>query len=205
MGSMLRTVHRLLRSSRPLRRAVHRTSRGRAAEVVGDVAGAILPSDTVIDIGAGTCTVTEALKARGIEVLPVDIMDFSCVDGLRPLLCDGRSLPFQAGSFEVALLVTVLHHVRDPERVLAEAGRVARRVVVQEDIYEGQIQRYLTYAMDAVTNLELFGHPHSNRDDTGWRETFARMGFRLDATRRKHFWGVFSSATYELTSPPFPK
>jgi SAM-dependent methyltransferase len=51
--------------------------------------------------------------------------------GLRALRCDvERPLPFASGSFATATLVDVLEHTFQPARLLTEAARVAREVVI---------------------------------------------------------------------------
>ncbi len=198
---MQRAFGRILRGVGPLRRFVLRASAARTDEVLRDILGAIRPGDRVLDIGAGTCAIAAGLRARGFDVVPVDVQDFSCVEDLRARLYDGVTLPFPDGAFDVALLVTVLHHVADPDALLAEAGRVARVVVVQEDVYEGRLQRYLTYTMDSLSNLEFVGHPHTNREDVAWRRSFDKLGFRMLSARAKRFWRIFASVTYVLQSP----
>ena len=47
---------------------------------------------------------------------------------------DGRTIPYADEEFDVALLCDVLHHApEDAARLLAEAGRVARHVLVKDD------------------------------------------------------------------------
>jgi SAM-dependent methyltransferase len=46
---------------------------------------------------------------------------------------DGKSVPFDNGSFDVVMLVDVLHHTDDPIGLLREAVRVARQAIVIKD------------------------------------------------------------------------
>jgi ubiquinone/menaquinone biosynthesis C-methylase UbiE len=48
------------------------------------------------------------------------------IDGLAFVTGDGRDLPFEDGSFDAVVCHTALCHIPQPERVLAEAMRVAR-------------------------------------------------------------------------------
>jgi SAM-dependent methyltransferase len=154
--------------------------------------------ERVVDVGAGTCQVAAALHGLEIDIVPVDVHDLSCVDDLTPTLYDGTYLPFDSASFDVALLVNVLHHVSDPDRMLLEAMRVADRIIIHEDIYRSPTQRRLTELMDSITNMEFIGHPHSNRDDAGWRRTFARLGLTVLDAKYRSFWKVFVNATYHV-------
>lgn len=137
-------------------------------------------ADRVLDVGAGNCLLCQELSRRGYDVIPVDVKNLSFVDDIVPVAYDGTALPFGDDSFDVALVITVLHHAPDPNAVLAEAKRVAKRIIVIEEIYENAFEKYLTYAIDSLFNLQFFSHPRSNRTDAAWRETFRRL--RLDVS-----------------------
>jgi SAM-dependent methyltransferase len=66
---------------------------------------------------------------------------------------DGTTIPFADGSFDVALLVDVLHHTDDPAAVLAEAARVASQGVLIKDHYRnGFVAGLILRFMDFVGN-----------------------------------------------------
>src|SRR5207244_11235162 len=50
---------------------------------------------------------------------------------VRPF--DGDTIPYEDGSFDVALLVDVVHHADHPLELLSEARRVARSCLVIKD------------------------------------------------------------------------
>ena len=95
----------------------------------------IKPTDRVLDVGAGDCRLAVRLqKEIGCEVVPVDVEDFNETE-LPLTLFDGKRLPFPDDSFDVVLLIFVLHHAEDVLPVLEEARRVSRKaVVVFEDV-----------------------------------------------------------------------
>ena len=152
----------------------------------------------ILEIGSGPGSLLEALRAAGHNVAAIDVEDTSYDDSLRPMLFDGVTIPFGDRAFDVALLATTLHHAADPDRLIAEAARVANRVIVIEDIYRSPLQRRLTLFADSLTNLEFEGHPHNNRDDAGWRAAFARAGLRVIRAETKPYAGIFLQALYEL-------
>ncbi len=168
----------------------------RARDIYADVALHLSNHDRVLDIGAGACDVTALFLRNGFHVTPLDVKNLSCVDELEPVLFDGARIPFDDDAYDTALLLNVLHHTADPDATLREARRVARRIVIHEDIYRSRLQRHATYLMDSITNLEFVGHPHTNRDDAGWKATFDRLAMTLVATHYKTFWGLFANATY---------
>lgn len=180
------------------RALVRRLGARRADEVVADIVPHLRAGDRIIDVGAGTCQIAARLVARGFAVTAVDVRDQSCEPSIVPVLIDGGTLPFQDRAFDVALLITVLHHTHRPDDVLAEATRVSRRVIVQEDVHRSELQRLATMTMDSIVNLEVLGHPHSNRSDAAWRAAFERLGLQIVASSHKRFWRWFESATYVL-------
>lgn len=180
------------------RAIIRRLGAGRARDIVADIESHISRGARVLDIGAGGCQVAALLRARGVDVTAVDIHDVSCEPTIVPIIVDGETLPFGDDTFDVALLITMLHHTSAPDRVLAEASRVAKRLVIQEDVHMSVAQKYATMAMDSVINLEFFGHPHTNRSDVEWRAAFSRLGLRVVAATQRPFWKLFRSATYAL-------
>jgi ubiquinone/menaquinone biosynthesis C-methylase UbiE len=153
----------------------------------------------ILDIGAGHGGLCRALRQEGFEVVPVDVKDLSLFPDVRPVIYDGKTLPFPGAAFDTSLLITMLHHTPDPEAMLREAMRVTKgRLVVMEDIYRNAVQRELTFLTDSLVNLEFEGHPHTNKTDAGWQEVFARLGLRV--THREEFRTLlfFRQAIYVL-------
>src|SRR6266540_1970897 len=170
------------------RRLLLKLAAPRAQESVDHFGHLLRNGETILDIGAGICDITQVLQSRGYTVTALDVQDFSYVPGIHPVLYDGTKMPFADQQFDTAIILTVLHHTTHPEAVLDEALRVAKRVIITEDIYSNSLHKYLTFGMDSLLNLEFFGHPHSNKTDEQWQALFAREGLRL--TRYKA-WGSF--------------
>ena len=154
--------------------------------------------ERVLDIGSGNGSVTFLLRRRAIRATPLDVKNRSLADDLQPTLYNGQSMPFATNSFDTALLLTVLHHTSNPQQVIQEARRVARRIVIVEDIYDSRVEQLLTYAMDSVMNLQFFNHPRQNRPDGEWRDLFASMGLRLIHCRTDRLFLLFRQVTYVL-------
>lgn len=162
------------------------------------MAASLAPASRLIEIGSGPGSLLEALRKEGYEVVAVDVGDSAFSPHLRAQLFDGETLPFAPDTFETAVLATTLHHAADPDRLIAEAARVAPMVVVIEDVYRSEAQRRLTLFADSLTNLEFDGHPHNNRDEAGWRAAFAAADLTVVRAETKPYAGLFLQALYEL-------
>jgi ubiquinone/menaquinone biosynthesis C-methylase UbiE len=103
------------------------------------------PGPRLADIGGGTGNYAHALREHGWQPLVIDreaaMLARAAAKGLETLRADAQRLPLPDGSFDAAMLVSMLHHVEDPARGVAEAkrvlragGRLAAMVYAREDI-----------------------------------------------------------------------
>ncbi len=170
----------------------------RTKEVLEKVAPYLKKGDRILDIGSGSCTVARGLKDNGYEITLLDVVDKGIYKDFRPIIYDGKNIPFADNSFDVALLITVLHHTREPVEILREAVRVAPRVIVMEDLHKGLFQKYLTFAMDSFLNQEFLGHPHTNMTKEEWEKVFNKLGLKIIDRNIHNFWKFFTSGTFYL-------
>ena len=152
----------------------------------------------MLEVGSGPGSVVEELRARGHSVTALDIQNSAFDDSLAPIVYNGVTMPFEEGKFDTALILTTLHHADDPDQVVREAARVAKRVIIIEDIYKSPIQRMLTKIMDSITNMEFFDHPHNNRDHDGWQACFKALNLKTTHISEKPIAGYFLQALYVL-------
>lgn len=179
-------------------RAVYAVWRSDARRKYSWIEPWIAYGDRVIEVGSGPGSVIDVMRMEGHDVTGLDIIDSSFSSELAPIVYDGKTMPFTDDSFDIALILTTLHHTPDPDRILAEAMRVARRLVVIEDVYETRMQELYTKLTDKLTNLEFVGHPHSNRSDAGWRKTFDQLGLAVKHERIYPLLGIYQQAVYVL-------
>ena len=155
-------------------------------------------NDSILDVGSGNGLVAHTLREVGYEVTPLDVADLSYDDSVKPVVYDGQKMPFEDNTFDVALLLTVLHHIDEPDAVLRESCRVARRVIVIEDIYENKLQKKLTFVMDSLVNWGYAECPHTNKDDAGWRTTFREMKMNLKNVAYRKVLFFFKQGIYHV-------
>lgn len=158
---------------------IYRILKARAKDLAEMVSPHLKKDELILDIGPASCTVTEALIDQGFRVFPLDVENFSIVDTVLPTLYDGDRMPFRDNQFDTSLILFVLHHTPDPVRVLAEAKRVSKKIIILEDIVTSPAHKSLTAALDSLMNLEFYDQPHTNKSDKEWRAVFENLGLKL--------------------------
>ena len=98
---------------------------------------------SVLDVGAGSGRGVKHLlehhpeiEVRGLEPVIAMIRRAEEHNGVPPgciVEGDGAALPFPDGSFDAVCELGVLHHVSDPDAVVREMTRVARKAVFLSD------------------------------------------------------------------------
>lgn len=95
---------------------------------------------SILDVGAGTGRAIEFFRARGRDITGAEPSSAQIAQAIKKgipaahiVQADGQSLPFADGSFDAVCEFGMLHHVRQPERVIAEMLRVARKAVFISD------------------------------------------------------------------------
>lgn len=187
-----------IQSTSLTRKAALRIDHGRVVKHVTSLLPHLSGKKKILDLGCGFCSISHELMEKGFDVTPVDIKNASLYAHITPRLYDGNTLPFPDKYFDAAILVTVLHHIPDPLRVLREVKRVAREIIIIEDTYDNETQKYATYVMDCLTNMEFFGHPHTNRSDEGWEKAFKNLDMTLMNKKNGSFWSIFKSSLFHV-------
>lgn len=154
-----------------LRSLIFRAELGRSQQIIDDFKP-WLGNGSVIDIGTGSGVIAHILKLSDIDIEALDVHDVTVSNLIKPHIYDGEIMPFENNKFETALIVYVLHHTKDPDIIIKEAARLAKRVIVFEDVITTKWNTWLTKFLDSLINLEFFGHPHSNRTHESWLESF---------------------------------
>ncbi len=140
--NVLEAIH----EHRMLNRRVHR---------LASLLSEVLPSQgSCLDVGCGDGQVAKLIMERlpGLHVEGIDTLarDECCIPVAQ---YDGVTIPHPDSSFDVVLLVDVVHHADHPERLLRECSRVARNaVVIKDHQLEGLLAGPTLRFMDGVGN-----------------------------------------------------
>jgi ubiquinone/menaquinone biosynthesis C-methylase UbiE len=114
--------------------------------------------------------------ATGADFTLLDVVDYNR-SKLPMHVYDGRNLPFEENSFDLALLVFVLHHNPDPMPVMREAMRVARKgVLVVENDVRGAVKKPLTRLIDSTEYLHRGVPPcYFTKSTDEWQSFFESL------------------------------
>jgi hypothetical protein len=133
-----------------------------------------------LDVGCGDMTLAEEIHSRAprsdwrcldVHDLPAELHCEQRWNKYRAF--DGRTIPYGELEFDVALLCDVLHHApEDAAQLLAEAGRVAQRVLVKDHFEYGPYSRTMLRLMDFVGN---WGYGVNVPHQYFTREAFTRL------------------------------
>lgn len=159
------------------------------------------PEDKILEIGSGLGTVTHHFKQQGLQITPLDLQDLTVIPNIKPIIYDGKKLPFADDTFDRVLILTVLHHTTNPVSVILEAARVGRQIIIIEDIYRNWLQKYLTFFVDSLVNFEFIGHPHSNQTDDQWKHIFQDLNLTISYSTSHQFLIFFRQSVYVLEKP----
>ena len=161
----------------------------RRIEVLARHLRELLPREAnVIDVGSG-----DGLLARRVMDARPDVA-ITGVDVLaRPTahipveIFDGIRLPFDANSFDTAMMVDVLHHASEPDTLLRELARVARRrVLIKDHLVSGALAHPTLRFMDWVGNRRHgVALPYSYWTPDRWERGFANAGLRVVEQRER--------------------
>ncbi len=122
-------------------------------------AAAVGPGMRVLDVGCGPGALSAAAAARGAHVVGVDLAEGMLAEARRrhpsvEFVCaDAEALPFDDGSFDVALGAFLVNHLPDAETAIAEMRRVAGRIALAAWGPEAEVA-FLALPSRAVASLD---------------------------------------------------
>ncbi len=175
--------------------------------------GLLARGERVLDLGAGTGRFSRFAAERG-PVVAVDVSldmlsrargkgEFALVRG------DAQALPFPQDTFDLTLMVMVLHQLADYPQALAEVARVSRRVAIATSDMSTRTLGILDEAFPSllaldrarfppipslVRALRAAGFPQVTVDVRPLHRTMS-VGQELDRVRRKYI------STFDLLPP----
>ena len=128
----------------------------------------------ILDLGAGTAQIPIVIARRALythiiavdaapsmlAVARVNIAAANLTNRIDPILADAKRLPFCDNSFHAVISNSILHHIADPQAVLAEAVRVVTPggLLFHRDLArpsdEGELQHLIETYAGAATSCQ---------------------------------------------------
>ncbi len=131
---------------------------------------------TAVDVATGGGHVARRLREIGIEVVSCDP-----APGMQPdVVCFAEELPFDDGSFDVAVTRVAAHHFADVQAAADELARVASdRVLVVDNLF-------LSEAAEEAEKLRDSSHVR-NYSEAEWRGFLENAGLVIEEVRHFDF------------------
>ena len=161
---------------------------GRRVERLTNLLGSMFPPAAhVLDVGSGDGKLAAELQRlrpdcrfEGIDVLVRE------GTAIPVRYFDGYTIPAADKSVDAVLLVDVLHHAADAEKLLRECARVARQcVIVKDHVREGigaeQTLRFMDWVGNAHHGVRL---PYNYWSPAEWEAALTRAGLVARSWRR---------------------
>jgi len=142
MGTIWETVHESFAKSRRVR------------VLSGHYADLLPAGSTILDVGTGDGEIARLVMNERTDLAIEGVEYLVRPDCAIPVTAfNGRELPFADNAWDFVSMVDVLHHTEDPNILLREAGRVARRgILIKDHLVQGFGARATLRFMDGVGN-----------------------------------------------------
>ena len=156
----------------------------RRVRVLVQKIGAMLPpQSSMLDVGTGDGQIAKMIgeQQNGTQVQGIDIMKREVIH-IPVTLFDGITIPMDNNSIDVVTFVDVLHHTDDPQILIREASRVARKaVIIKDHLSENLLDHGTLRLMDWVGNAPhgvVLRYNYAPRKD--WDHWFADAGLSTE-------------------------
>lgn len=157
----------------------------RLTEILTD----FIPDDgkNILDVGCGDGKIDSILMERdnGLSIRGIDVLvrDKTYIEVIE---YDGYHIPLEDNSVDTVMLIDVLHHTDDPERLLREVSRVASKYVIIKDhvlsgIVSGLKLRLMDYVGNAHYRVRL---PYNYLSINEWKRIFRTCKLKMEKHER---------------------
>lgn len=156
----------------------------RRMNLLADRIALLLPQGArVLDVGCGDGRIDSLIMRRRPDVAIFGIDVLVRENTYVPVAAfDGERIPYKDKSFDAVIFIDVLHHTGSPEKLLREAKRVSRGVIVLKDhIRERAFDNLTLRLMDWVGNAH-YGVvlPYNYWSKRQWQNAFSTLGLKVE-------------------------
>lgn len=176
----------------------------RALKIALQMKNFIKKGNRVLDIGLGNGYVAKKIKEQfKVRIEGVDVVDYNETD-IKNTIYDGLHLPFKDKSFDCCLILQTLHHCTNQVQVLKEAKRVARRIIIMEDVYNNRFEKLMTFMHDYISNKRKgVDCPYYFHNKKEWKEIFDMLHLRIEKETdivTRYLFLKFNNVAYVLNA-----
>jgi SAM-dependent methyltransferase len=155
----------------------------RRVKILAELLAARLPPEAeVLDVGTGDGLIAHLIQRQRPDVRIRGIETFLRKDPFIPIdSFDGRTIPFPDASFDLVMLIDMLHHTDDPVAMMREAVRVTRKsILVKDHTADGPLARRVLRMMDWVGGARHgFALPYNYLTTKQWDDAFGNLGLTV--------------------------
>ena len=164
------------------------------------LAAALLPADArVLDVGCGDGFVDKLIMERRPDV-QIEGCDVVAWEGAHiPVsMYDGDRLPYDDNAFDAVMLIDVIHHAEDMDRLMQDVVRVAaHHIVIKDHLADRRFSVPILKWMDDVGNRRHgVNLPYCYLTTPQWQELLSRHGIESEE------W-ITNMRLYPLWAEPF--
>lgn len=154
-------------------------------EMVEAIREYLKKGEKILDLGCGSGILAKKLQEKlKVKVIGIDIVD-KAIEKINFKKYNGKRIPFKNNSFDLILISFVLHHTQDVPSLLKEAKRVAKRIIIFEDLPEGtfdKIRCFLHWFFWNIFVARKFNKFNFFKEQE-WEKLFAKLELKLIAKK----------------------
>ncbi len=158
----------------------------RIQELVRQITPHLYTGDRILDVGCGFGELGQAIMKSPHCPAEVKVSGLEQIKRSEELISikyyDGQSIPYPDEAFDIVILADVLHHERDPHKLLEESSRITKRfLIIKDHKIEGFLAQKRIAFMDWAANAP-YGIPCLYRYNTlqEWRRWYTRHGLIVE-------------------------
>jgi ubiquinone/menaquinone biosynthesis C-methylase UbiE len=149
----------------------------------------LIPNNSfILDVGAGKGCISKHLKNLNptLKTICFDIKKSNFID----VNGDGSFLPFKDKSFDITIVVDMLHHTTNIIKILKELKRVSKKyIIIKEQGFTSRTSKFLILLGDSLTNKNCKIYNHLNY--LTWKEIFEELNLSIIEEPKKINLGFF--------------
>jgi ubiquinone/menaquinone biosynthesis C-methylase UbiE len=151
----------------------------RNSAIVEEIKKYLKNKEKVLDVGCGNGKLSYQIKvARKLRITGID--SFYKTKLIPFKKADAERMPFKNKQFDVSIFIDVLHHSRNIKKVLKEAKRVSKRIIIKDHYYETGFQKVRLKTVDFLFNFIVgYDIPLNFLTIREWKENFKSLGLNV--------------------------